>query len=455
MSIAVRSVTGVWGSRTTFLLALAASAIGLGNLWRFSYLIGEHGGAPFLLVYLACLFVVAVPVLIAEIVIGSHGRASPVTAILRASERSGRTRAWVLLGWLASLTAAMILAYYCVVAGWGLAYIQKMLSGAFADASAADVGLEFAGLLADPQQLVQWQTLFIVMVFSTSALGIYRGLGLLFWFAGPLALVALGVLIQYGLEHGDMQRAGEFLFSVNQYDFTPEAVLIAMGQAFYTLGIGAGIGMAFGAYAPEKLPIGRTVVAVAMIDTLVALAAGLAIFPIVFASNINPAMGPGLIFVGLPTAFGNLVEGELYGSLFFVLMVAVALGSAVALAEPGVSYFSERLRLKRPLAALAVGVQTWALSLLCALSFNLWADLRFVNDYTLFELLDNVTVLILLPLVALFTALYVGYALHREVLRVELYRESKYFFFLWRAALRYIAPPVILVIMLAAVIDAV
>ena len=453
MNIAVRATSGIWASRTTFLLALAASAIGLGNIWRFSYLTAEHGGGAFLLVYLGCLFLVAVPLLIAEIVIGSQGRANPVSALSHAARRSGLSTTWAILGWLAGLTAILILAYYCVVAGWGLAYAQKMFTGVFADASAAEVGAEFQALLADPQQLVQWQTLFIIATFALSALGIYRGLGLFFWVAGPLLLVALAVLMRFGLEQGDMARAGEFLFSVNPQDFTPEAVLVAMGQAFYTLGIGVGVGMAFGAYAPDKLPIGRTVVAVAMIDTMLAIAAGLAVFPLVFANNMQPAVGPGLVFVGLPYAFGNMVQGELYGSLFFLLVAVVALGSTVALSEPVVSYLAERLRLRRPLAALAAGFGTWMLALACALSFNMWQDAHFYRDYTLFELLDRLTTQVLIPLVALLTALLVGYAMRREVLRVELYRESRHFFFLWRACLRYIAPPAILVITLATFLE--
>jgi len=453
MSIAVRSSSRVWGSRTTFVLALAACAIGLGNIWRFSYLVGEYGGAPFLLVYLACLFLVAVPVLIAEIIIGSHGRADPVSAVLRASKRSQISSLWVVLGWVAGFTAILVLAYYCVVAGWGLAYIPKMLGGAFADASATEVGLEFRDFLADPAQLIQWQTTFIVAVFAVSALGIYRGLGLLFWFALPLTLVVLGVLIDFGLQHGDIARAREFLFSVNYYDFTAQAVLVAMGQAFYTLGIGMGVGIAFGAYAPDKQPIGRTVIAVAVFDTLVALAAGLAIYPILFSTNIEPAMGPGLMFVGLPYAFGNMPQGELFGSLFFVLVSVVALASSVALAEPGVSYLVERMRLRRPVAALCLGATVWMLALLCALSFNIWQDVHWIGEYTFFESLDVLTAQVLLPAVSFFTVLLVGYGLRREVLRVEMYRESKYFFLLWRVCLRYIAPPAILVISLAQVID--
>lgn len=419
MSIAERSTSGVWGSRTTFVLALTASALGLGNLWRFPYLLGEHGGAPFLLVYIACLFLVAVPLLIAEIIIGSHGRANPVSALLYASKRGEIHRGWVVVGWLAGITAGLILAYYSVVAGWSLAYIEKMFSGVFADASAQEVGQQFHALLASPLELLQWQSLFIVLVFTASALGIYQGLGLLFWLATPLVMVCLGVLIQYGLEHGDMVRTGQFLFSFSAYDFTAEAVLVAMGQAFYTLGIGVGVGVAFGSYAPDKLPIGRTVIAVAVLDTLFALAAGLAIYPIVFATNMELSMGPGLLFVGLPYAFGNMVQGELFGAIFFLLVLVIAVGSAVALAEPIVAYLVERRRLRRPLAALLCGAVIWVLSLGCALSFNVWQDVHWYGDYTFFELLDALTVLVLLPLVCLLTALLVGFAYPPSVLRVQ------------------------------------
>jgi NSS family neurotransmitter:Na+ symporter len=195
------------------------------------------------------------------------------------------------------------------------------------------------------------------------------------------------------------------------------------------------------------------VVAVAMFDTLFALAAGLAIFPIVFAANVEPAMGPGLMFVGLPYAFGNMPQGELFGSLFFVLVSVVALASAVALAEPGVSYLVERMRLRRPLAAVCLGAVVWVLSVLSALSFNLSQDAHWLGDRTFFESLDFVTAQVLLPIVGLGTVLLVGYGLRREVLRVEMYRESRYFFLLWQVCLRYIAPPAILLISVAALIE--
>jgi NSS family neurotransmitter:Na+ symporter len=275
----------------------------------------------------------------------------------------------------------------------------------------------------------------------------------LFWLVVPALLVSLGALIEHAVVNGDLDMAGNFLFSVSYYDFTATSVLVAMGQAFYTLGIGLGVGIAFGAYAPDKVPLGRAVLAVALFDSLIAVAAGLAIFPLVFATNMEPTMGPGLMFVGLPYAFGNVVQGDVLGALFFLMVSVVAVGSGVALAEPAMAYLNERLRLARPLAALFLGGCVWALALVCALSFNIWQEVSLFGDLTPFALLDAVTTCVLLPLAALLTALLVGYRVRREILRVELHRESRAFIFLWRACLRYIAPPAIVVVMLAAILQ--
>jgi len=451
MSIAVRSASGVWGSRTTFFFALTASAIGLGNLWRFSTLLGEQGGAAFFITYIVCLLLVAAPLLIAEVLLGSHGRANPVSSLLYTVRRSGLSPAWVGLGWLAALTGFLVLGYHCVVAGWSLAYIDLLQSGVFADASAADAGREFAGLLADPRRMVQWQSLFIILVFSVSALGVYRGLTPLFWLLGPLLLVALAMLIGFAMEYGNLQRAGTFLFSVNLYDFSIGSVTLALGHAFYTLGVGAGVGMTFGAYAPEKIPIGRAVLAVALIDLVVAFAAGVAIYPLVFASNLEPAMGPSLFYVGLPFAFGNMLQGEWLGTIFFLTVSIISLASAVALAEPAMAYLVERMRLARPLSALLLGLATWMLAMVCALSLNVWQGQN--GETSFFTLLESLTTVVLLPGVALLTAVLVGYRLRPEILRVELYRESRGFVNLWRQCLRYVTPPLLLLLVALGVFE--
>jgi NSS family neurotransmitter:Na+ symporter len=434
---------------------LTASALGLGNFWRFSYLLGSHGGASFLLVYLGTLFLVAVPVMIAEVVVGSHGRANPSKTFQLAAQRSAISPLWSLAGWWMVVGSILLLAYYSVVAGWTLAYVEKMDAAVLADASAAMVAEHFIDFLSAPLEMIYWQTLFIALTFLISGLGIHRGLGVLFWFVVPLTLVVLTVLINFSLQHGDVEAAGKFLFSTVSFDFTASSVLAAMGHAFFTLGVGVGVGVAFGSYAPEKIPVGRTVLAVAFLDTFVAIFAGVAIFPLVFANNLEPNMGPALMFVSLPYAFSNMPDGEIFGVLFFLLVSVVTLASAVAVAEVAMSTVVERLRLRRSIAAFSMAALVWLLALPAALSFNLWQDVHWFNGLTAFQSLDVLTTAIFMPVAALLVTLFVGYALRREVLRVEMHRESNHFFFLWRACLRYIAPPVILAAVLAAAIESV
>ena len=449
MSIAQRNILGRWNSRTTFMLALTASAIGLGNIWRFSYLVGENGGGPFVLTYLMALLLVAAPVLIAEVIVGSHGRGSPVASMAWARTYAKAGSAWSAIGWLAILAGLLILSYYCVVAGWSLAYTVKMQTSAFADASALVVAEQFDLFLEQPQQLVYWQSLFLAAVTTVVALGLRLGLKVCFWLSFPAMLLLLGVLLDYSFERGDVETAQHFLFGFNVEDFTAQSILIALGHAFFTLGIGVGAAMIFGAYAPEKVPLGRTVVAVALLDSVIAIAFGLVVFPLVFANNLEPNMGPGLLFISLPYAFGNMVQGEFFGTLFFALVSLAALGSAVALMEPVVAYLVQTWRLRRVVAAALVGLVTWLLGLGSVLSFNQWSDWYWLGQMTFFQLLDFVTTAILLPLSALMIALFVGWVMRCEVLRIELYREEDGFFYLWRGLLRYIAPLFIVMVFIA------
>jgi len=450
LNIARRGALGEWRTRTTFVLAMSASAVGLGNLWRFSYLSGEYGGAPFVVTYVLCLFLIAVPLMVAEVVVGSHGRASPVAAIRWASDRSLISRKWMLLGVLACGTGLLILSYYIVVAGWAMAYARAMQSELFSAASAVIVGQHFASLLSDPVRQIYWQSLFLLLTVFAVALGVRRGLGLLVWLAVPTLVAMLAVLIKFGFDNGDMGATRDFLFSVKLVDFSPQAALVALGHAFYTLGVGVGTGISYGAYTPRRIPIGRSVMAVAVFDTMISLLAGLAIFPIVFANNMEPAAGPGLLFVSLPYAFGNIMHGELFGTVFFLLLVLAALGSAVAIMEPIVGALIQQLRMRRFTAVLLVGAVVWLLAVLVVLSFTQDLVLPWFGNRNLFSFLDAITADILLPLVSLLTAVFVGWRLRPEILRLELYRESDLFFSLWRFLLRYIAPPAILLIMWAA-----
>ncbi|MDH4042284.1 MAG: sodium-dependent transporter [Gammaproteobacteria bacterium] len=452
MSVAQKGELGGWQSRTTFVLMLSASAIGLGSLWRFSYLVGENGGGLFMVAYVACLLLVGVPVMIAEVIIGSHGRASPVVAIRWAADRSLLSRGWMLLGVLACVTGLLILSYYVVVAGWALAYAWNMHTDVFAAASATVVAQQFELLLDDVLQMIYWQSLFLAPAVAISALGIRRGLGTLAWLVVPTLFTMLAALVKFGFDAGDIPATREFLFTLKPIDFSWGSMLAALGQALFTLGVGVGTGISFGAYAPRRLPIGRSILAVAVFDTAIALMAGLAIFPIVFANNMEPSMGPGLMFISLPYAFGNIMLGELFGTLFFALVVLVALGSVVAIMEPVVGALMQRLRLRRASAAIAVGVLVWLLALVVTLSFAPGDEYTRLANGSLFRFMDKLTADFLLPLVALLTAVLVGWRLRPEILRLELYREMDLFFSLWQRLLRYIAPPAIAVIIIAALL---
>jgi NSS family neurotransmitter:Na+ symporter len=330
-----------------------------------------------------------------------------------------------------------------------MAYIGFMHTGVFSAARAVDVGAHFGHFLAEPMLQVFWQSLFLLLAAGAVVLGVRRGLGMLAWLAVPLLLAMLAFLIKFAFDNGDIGAAGNFLFSTRLVDFSGSSALLALGHAFFTLGVGVGTGISYGAYAPARIPIGRSVLAVAVFDTLFGVLTGLAIFPLVFASNVEPAAGPGLLFISLPYAFGNLLQGELAGTVFFVLMVVAALGSAVAIMEPIVATLMQQLRLERFTATLLVAAVVWLLGLAVATSFAPGTGLQWFGERTLLGILDTVTAGVLLPLVALLISVLVGWRLQPENLRLALSRESDLFFSLWRFLLRYIAPLAIVLLMLA------
>ncbi|MFV0276341.1 MAG: sodium-dependent transporter [Parahaliea sp.] len=435
-----------WRSRMTFVLALTAAAAGLGNLWRFSYLSGEHGGGAFVLLYLLCLFGLAVPLMTAEVVLGSYGRARPLLAVREAADRSLRSRGWMLLAGLASVAALLVLVYYLVVAGWALDFASSARNGVFAAASLVNIGQHFDALLLDLPRQLYWQALFLLALMFVAALGLRRGIGLLAWLLVPAMIALLGVLVRFALEQGDLAATREFLFTAQLLDFDQHSLRAALGQAFYTLGVGLAVGVCYGAAAPERAPLGRSVVAVALLDTLIGIAAGVAIYPLLFAHEVVPTSGPGLLFLALPYAFGNSGGGELAGLLFFLLVIAVALGTAVALLEVVIAALTVCLPLRRGAAVLVAGG-------LCAmLAVPVTESLATTppGGASLFVALDRVAGEWLLPLNALLLCLFVGWRMRRELLRARLYREYDGFFSLWYDVLRYIAPPAIGLVLLSA-----
>lgn len=443
---AKRGVHGVWGSRWTFVMAATGSAVGLGNIWKFPYIAGENGGGAFVLVYLLCILLVGIPIMVAEVMLGRRGRQSPINTMRYLTEEAGLHGAWNAIGWLGVTAGLMILSYYAVIAGWALHYVGQMASGAFQGASAEQAGAIFGNLLADKNTLIYWQTIFLLLTMAVVIGGVTKGLGVAVRILMPMLFVLLMILLVFSYKHGDFERGFNFLFSFDYQALTWEGVLEALGHAFFTLSLGMGAIMAYGAYMPEHARIGRTVLAVGFIDTVVALVAGLAIFPIVFANpTIEPGAGPGLMFVSLPVAFGNMPGGLLFGSFFFVLVTLAAWSSAISLIEPAVAYLVESKGFNRITANLSLGLVAWVVGLGSVLSFNEWADTR-VAGFTFFEFMDFLTSSVMLPLTGLFIAIFVGWIMKPDTVREELGDESNRVFFSWRWVLRFMSPLLVLVV---------
>jgi len=441
-----RGMHGAWSSRWTFILAATGSAVGLGNIWKFPYIAGENGGGAFVLIYLLCILMIGIPIMVAEVMLGRCGRHSPINTMRYLTEKAGLHGAWNAIGWLGVIAGLMILSYYAVIAGWALHYIGHMASGAFQGVTAEQAGSIFNALLADRDTLIFWQTTFLLLTVTVVIGGVTKGLGVAVRVLMPLLFFLLVLLLVFAYQQGDFARGFSFLFSFNYEALTWEGVLEALGHAFFTLSLGMGAIMAYGAYMPEHARIGRTVVAVGFLDTLIALVAGLAIFPIVFANpTIEPGSGPGLMFVSLPVAFGNMPGGLLFGSLFFVLVTLAAWSSAISLIEPAVAYLVESRNFHRITANLLLGLLAWVVGLGSVLSFNIWSDNR-IAGFNFFEFMDFLTSSVMLPLTGLFIAIFVGWIMRPQAVRDELSDESDKVFWLWRIIVRYISPLAVLVV---------
>ncbi len=440
----------IWGHRGTFVLAATGSAVGLGNIWKFPYITGENGGGAFVLMYLVFIALIGIPIMIAEVLLGRRGRANPINAVALVSEETGAPRLWSGIGWCAVLAGFLILSYYSVIAGWTLEYVTSALQGEFAGLDGASSTLAFESLLADKNRLIGWQTLFIGLTVLVVAFGVTKGLETAVRLLMPLLFALLLVLLGYAVVAGDFAAGAEFMFGFNFRDLSWEAAAIALGHAFFTLSLAMGAIMAYGSYMPGKASIGTMVLTVAVLDTLVALIAGLAIFPIVFATpGISPGEGAGLMFVSLPVAFGTMPMGVVFGALFFLLITLAAWSSTISLLEPAVAYITEKFGLKRLSANLLIAGSAWFVGLGTVLSFNDWKAITLIGKFNFFGLVDFVTTNLMLPLGGLLMAIFVGWVVRRDILRNELRQESERFFNLWYWVLRYISPLALLVVLLA------
>lgn len=433
------SVHGMWSSRLMFILAAAGSAVGLGNIWRFPYVAGENGGGAFVLVYLICIFLIGIPILMSEVLLGREGRQSPINTMQDLVERSSANRGWKVIGWMGAVAGFMILSFYAVIAGWAMSYVVSLADGTFVGASAEVASNEFGALVGEPYRVLTWHAIFMAITIFIVARGVSEGLEKAVKYLMPALFVLLLVLVGYSATTSHFGEGLAFLFSFNFDKLDGDSVLIAMGQAFFTLSLGMGAIMTYGAYMPKQASIVSSATIIALLDTGVALLAGVAIFPLVFANGLESSAGPGLMFVTLPLAFGQMDGGVIFGTLFFLLVTFAAITSAISLIEPALSWLVEHLRVSRVRGAILVGGVAWFLGLGSAFSTNIWADLHILPGMTFFDSFDYVTNNIMLPVGGMLIALFAGWVVDRKVCEDQL-QLSRGQFAVWQTLVRYIAP---------------
>jgi NSS family neurotransmitter:Na+ symporter len=442
-----------WTSPFAFLYACAGAAIGLGSLWRFPYVAGQNGGGAFVILFLAFIFLLCVPLMMAEMLIGKRGGGSAVLSVGNMIRGERAWGAWKSIGWLSILVPFVGLSYYSVVAGWGLQYIGVAVADGF-HGYAGTSEAKFNALMGSPLRSGLLQGGFILAVAAVVALGVQRGIE---WVSRVKMIglfVAIIGLVAYGFATLDMNRALEFLFKPNWAALTPESVLEAFGQALFSTSVGVGVIMTYSAYLPRRMSLGQAAFAINGSVALVASLAGLAIFPAVFTYGLKPAGGPPLIFVTLPAAFDKMPGGQWVGLLFFVMIVLAAFTVAVGMLEPVVAWLKEKTRLGRGVLAFLTGAAIFAVGLPSLLSFSTLANfhpLAAVPQFagkTFFDLVDFFLANILLPLNALLIALFVGWCVKRATVDEELSLKGVAELG-WRLAVMIVAPVLVAVLMVS------
>ena len=445
-----QSIHGQWSNRWAFILAATGSAVGLGNIWRFPYITGEFGGGAFVLMYIGCVLLVGIPIMMSEVLLGRRGRQSPINTMDSLAKEEGLTPTWRYLGWMGVVAGFMILSFYSVVAGWTLEYIFQASSGNFLTATDNEISEIFDALLRDPGQLLAMHTLFMALTTVVVAMGVQSGLERAVKFLMPALFILLLIMVGYAMSTDGFQEGLYYLFYPDWSKLSGESFLVALGQAFFSLSLGMGAIMVYGSYLPSDASIGHTAVSIALVDMLVAIMAGLAIFPLVFAYGLNVSEGPGLIFVTLPIAFGQMPYGQIFGTGFFVLLMFAAWTSSISLLEPAVAWLVENRSIARPKSAAIAGLIAWMLGIGSVLSFNLWQDYR-LFDMTYFDLVEYATSNVMLPLGGLLIAIFTAWLMSRKAVVEELGLGEGVLFQLWLFAVRFVAPVGVIIILLHAI----
>ena len=426
-----------WNSRTGFILAAAGSAVGLGNIWKFPYITGENGGGAFVLVYLACILIVGVPVMVAEVMLGRASRSSSVNAYRALSHPKS---AWIAFGVLAIVAAFLLLSYYSTVAGWALHYSYLSLTNAIAGIDAGQAQALFGDLTASPLIGVGWQFAFLVFTMCVVAAGVSHGIERWARIMMPGLFVLILILLGKALTMPGWGDAMSFLFAMNWDKLTAAGVLEALGHAFFTLSLGMGSMITYGSYLRSQDDLASASLATAGADTVVALAASMVLFPIVFTFGMEPGAGPGLLFVTLPTALAQMTGGAILSVIFFVMLVFAALTSAIAILEVVTAYVVDSHGISRIKASVGTTVVVALFGAPATIS-GAWFDFvdQFVSNWAL-------------PLGGLGVALFVAWRMDGALRRKEFESGSSLarFYGTWLWVLKYPVPVCIVVVFLHA-----
>lgn len=418
--------------------ATVGSAVGLGNIWRFPYEAGMHGGGAFLLVYVLFVIVLGIPVICAEFVLGraSHQNAAGAFRVL------GGGKLWPAVGYMGILSSFLILGFYSVVAGWTLDYIFASVSGSLSSGDSDVMHQRFDAFTHDSARQLIWTGLFLAINFLVISRGVQKGIEKISNLLMPLLFVILIAFCVNALFMPKAAKGFEFLFRPDFSQLTPKAVLGAMGQAFFSLSVGMGVLMTYASYFSKETPLIKTASTTALLDTMVAVMAGMIIFPAVFSFGQEPTAGPRLVFEVLPAIFSNMPAGMLWSTLFFILLFVASLTSTISLSETVIAYCQEDLKMSRGKATLCEAIGVCVLSALSALSFGPLRDFH-IFGMTFFDFLDFITASVLMPLGGMFISIYAGWKLKKSQLHEQLQsgeRKDKFMIAFVTFCLRYMAP---------------
>ena len=441
-----RETRETWSSERTFLFAIIGGAVGIGNLWRFPYLVGEYGGGTFIFVYIFCVIFASIPLKMAEVALGKAGRGSPVLSLQNIAKKRRVSSRWSLIGWSMSLSQMIVLSFYAVIGGWSLKYAVLSITGQLQDITGEGAATQFNDINADPFTLGFWHLLFIVFTIAIVSRGIKGGLEKAFKKLVPSLLVILLALVAWAAVTAEFGEAVNFLFYIDLSKVSMEMCLVALGQAFFSLGVGTGIFMAYGSYVPHGTSVPKTMMITGAVDTLVALLAGLAIFPFVFAYGLQPDQGPGLFFLTLPLAFGAMPLGSLVAFLFFTLVSFAALTSSIGMLEVSISRFKEIWPGNTAKIAIVSGSICWCIGISSVLSFSIWQEIEPLGWIALFEgknFFDSYNYAagsLIFPINGILLAIFTGWTLSRRATMEYLDFRNPVYFRTWLFLVRWLIP---------------